>query len=521
LTQPADTTSPLLSARGVTKIFPGVRALDGVDFDLRLGEIHALMGENGAGKSTLIKVLTGVYARDEGEVLLDGRSIDPRSPLDAQHLGISTVYQEVNLVPALSVAENNYLGRQPTIFGKIRWRQMYKLAEAAMARLDQFIDVTRPLDSYSIAMQQMVAIARALDVKARVLILDEPTSSLDANEVQQLFAVIRRLANDGMGIIFVTHFMDQVYDLSTRITVLRNGKLVGSYPTKELPRLELIARMMGRDLAAVQAMQHEHAAAPTALKREPFLEARDVGRKGSIKPFDLDIRQGEVVGLAGLLGSGRTEALKLLFGVDKHDSGTIKVNGKLTSLRTPRQAIDRGIGFCPEDRKVAGIVPDLSIRENIILVLQAQRGWLRKISRRKQELLADQYIRALNIATPDAEKSIRLLSGGNQQKAILARWLAARPRLLMLDEPTRGIDVGAKFEIARLMDSLCREGMALLFVSSELEEVVRSCHRVAVLRDRVKIGEIAGQEISEHRIMDMIAQQAPATGAAAGGGTAA
>ncbi|HYO07967.1 MAG TPA: sugar ABC transporter ATP-binding protein [Tepidisphaeraceae bacterium] len=516
MTDPNDPTPPLLSARGITKAFPGVRALDGVDFDLRAGEIHALMGENGAGKSTLIKVLTGVYRRDAGQVTLDGSNINPRSPQHAQQLGISTVYQEVNLVPALSVAENIYLGRQPSLLGKIRWRKMYALAEAALARLDQYIDVTRPLDSYSIAIQQMVSIARALDVQARVLILDEPTSSLDAHEVQQLFAVIRRLAGTGLGIVFVTHFMDQVYELSHQITVLRNGKLVGSYPTQKLPRLELIARMMGRDLAQVEAMQHEHAAPPQRLESRPLLEASGVGKRGSVKPFDLSVRKGEVVGLAGLLGSGRTEMLRLLFGIDRRDSGTISIDGQPAPLRKPRQAIDRGLGFCPEDRKVAGIVPDLSIRENIILVMQAKRGWLRKIPRRKQEQLADQYIRALNIATPDAEKSIRLLSGGNQQKAILARWLAARPGLLILDEPTRGIDVGAKFEIARLMDSLCKEGMAILFVSSELEEVVRSCHRVAVLRDRQKVGELSGGEISEHRIMDVIAAAPEATGAADG-----
>jgi galactofuranose transport system ATP-binding protein len=502
----------LLAARGISKNFPGVKALDSVDFELRAGEIHALMGENGAGKSTLIKVLTGVYGRDGGTILLEDKMIDSRSPQHAQQLGVSTVYQEVNLVPGLSIAENIYLGRQPTFFGKIRWREMNRRATAALARLDQNIDVRRPLDSYSIAMQQMVAIARALDVQARVLVLDEPTSSLDAAEVGQLFKVMRRLAEQGLGVIFVTHFLEQVYEVSHRITVLRNGKLVGSYPTAQLPRIELIARMMGREVSEVSAMQHAPRALIAPSWQRPYLAAQNVSRRGSIYPFDLGIRKGEVVGLAGLLGSGRTEILRLLFGVDRRDSGEIQINGAPAALRTPRQAIAAGLGFSPEDRKVAGIVPELSIRENIILVLQARRGWLRKLSRRQQRKIADQFINALNIATPDAEKQIRLLSGGNQQKAILARWLAARPELLMLDEPTRGIDVGAKFEIAKLMDELCREGMGILFVSSELEEVVRSSHRVVVLRDRHKVGELIADQISEEKIMATIA--APSSHAA-------
>ena len=496
---------PLLVARGVSKTFPGVRALDAVDFELRAGEIHALMGENGAGKSTLIKVLTGVYGRDGGTIELNGREIDPRLPQEAQRLGISTVYQEVNLVPGLSVAENVYLGRQPTLLGKIRWREMNRRARLAMGRLDQAIDVTRPLESYSIAIQQMVTIARALDVSARVLVLDEPTSSLDANEVAQLFAVMKRLAKEGLGIAFVTHFLDQVYAVSDRITVLRNGKLVGSYVAAELPRIELIARMMGKNAAEVSAMQHAPKVAVESTQAA-MLEARGVGRRGTLEPIDLVVRKGEVVGLAGLLGSGRTEVLRLMFGIDRRDRGSILVNGKAAGLRSPREAIDRGLGFTPEDRKVAGIVPELSIRENIVLVLQARRGWLRKLSTRRQRAIADQYIKALNIATPDAEKEIRLLSGGNQQKAILARWLAARPDVLMLDEPTRGIDVGAKFEIAKLMDQLCREGMGILFVSSELEEVVRSSHRVVVLRDHRKVGELSGDQISEQKIMETIAQ---------------
>ena len=497
-------SDPLLHMRTIRKSFPGVRALDGVDFFVRAGEIHALMGENGAGKSTLIKVLTGVYRRDGGEVLLDGKSINPRSPLEAQHLGISTVYQEVNLVPTLSVAENLFLGRLPTIAGlAIRWRAVRQRSEAALSRLDLKIDVSRPLGSYSIAIQQMVAIARALDVSAKLLILDEPTSSLDQGEVARLFDVMRRLRGQGLGIVFVTHFLDQVYQVTDRITVLRNGALVGEYETKALPRAELIARMMGRELAAFELS--EHGSETAAEARPSLLRVRGYGRRGLIQPFDLDIRRGEVVGLAGLLGSGRTEIARLLFGVERADQGQAFVEETPANFSSPRKAISYRFAFLPEDRKTEGIVPELSVRENIILALQASKGWVRALSRRKQEELAAHYIKGLNIATPHAEQAIRNLSGGNQQKALIARWLASNPRLLILDEPTRGIDVGAKAEIQKLILELCREGMAVLFISSELEETVRCSDRVAVLRDRQKIGELEGEQVSEEAILHMIA----------------
>ena len=501
------TETPLLQMRNVRKSFPGVRALDGVDFTVRRGEIHALMGENGAGKSTLIKALTGVHPRDDGEVLLDGKPIDPRTPLEAQHLGISTVYQEVNLVPTLSVAENLFLGRLPTAGGiAVRWGAVRQRSEAALARLDLAIDVGRPLSSYSIAVQQMVAIARALDVSAKLLILDEPTSSLDQGEVARLFAVMRRLRAQGLGIVFVTHFLDQVYQVTDRITVLRNGRLVGEYETKNLPRQELIARMMGRELAEFDAGANGGGAAESSPDTPVLLRVRGFGRRGTIEPFDLEVRRGEVVGLAGLLGSGRTEIARLLFGVDRADQGAAAVDGQAASLSSPRAAIRHGFAFLPEDRKVEGIVPELSVRENIILALQASKGWVAALSRRRQDELAEHYIKALNISTPHAEQAIRNLSGGNQQKALIARWLASNPRLLILDEPTRGIDVGAKAEIQKLILELCREGMAVLFISSELEETVRVSDRVAVLRDRHKIAELQGDEISEGRIMHTIAE---------------
>jgi galactofuranose transport system ATP-binding protein len=496
----------LLEMRGIVKQFPGSLALDGVDFTLRAGEIHALMGENGAGKSTLIKVLTGVYPRDAGAIHLNGNPFRAASPKDAQQKGISTVYQEVNLVPGLSVAENLFLGREPRFLGMINWSAMRQRSRQAMARLGVQIDVSRALESYSVAIQQMVAIARAVDIQAKVLILDEPTSSLDEKEVQELFAIMRKLAQQGLGIIFVTHFLNQVYAVSDRITVLRNGKLVGAYPTAELPKLELIARMMGREASQVENVASGHRGADAAETGQSVLQAQSLGRRGSVKPYDLDVKTGQVVGFAGLLGSGRTEAVRLLFGLDRADSGHIEIRGRRLRMRNPRMAMARGLGFCPEDRKISGIVPDLSVRENIILVLQARRGWWRPLRRRQQDRIVQRMIQSLNIKTASPETPIKYLSGGNQQKAILARWLAAEPSLLIVDEPTRGIDVGAKFEIARVMEELRLKGMSIIFISSELEEVARSCRRVVIMRDREKIGELSGDQISESAIMNFIAQ---------------
>lgn len=500
----AHPTNALLRARGVSKSFPGVKALEGVDFTVRSGEIHALMGENGAGKSTLIKVLTGVYRRDTGEIVLGKDVIDPRTPDEAQRLGISTVYQEVNLVPYLSVAENICLGRQRTKFGLLKWREIRQRAEKALARLGINMDVTETLANHSIAIQQLVAIARALDTDARLLILDEPTSSLDEGEVERLFGIMRKLKQDGLGIIFVTHFLDQVYSVSDRITVLRNGKLVGEYSAAELPRVQLISKMMGRELSELD-LHRRSEGLRLVPDVKPLLELKQVTRKNVIKPIDLKIGEGEILGLAGLLGSGRTETARIVFGLDPADFGQILLDGKPVQLNSALDAIAHKLGFCPEDRKLEGIIPNLSVRENIVLAMQAGQGWLKYLSRVKQNEIAEQFISALNIKTPSPEQSVRLLSGGNQQKVILARWLASRPRLLILDEPTRGIDVGAKLEIEKLMAKLTDEGMAILFISSDLEEMVRNSHRVAVMRDRQKVAELPREQISESNIMHAIA----------------
>jgi simple sugar transport system ATP-binding protein len=495
----------ILSMEGIHKAFPGVRALEDVDFALRAGEVHALVGENGAGKSTLIKVLTGVEHPDAGTITLDGKQIQVKSPQHAQTLGISTVYQEINLCPNLTVAENILIGREPRRLGSVDWRSMNRLAREYLHRLDIDIDVTQTLGDYPVAIQQMAAIARAVEVgSARILILDEPTSSLDAHETAKLFEVMRKLKAQGVAIIFITHFIDQVYEITDRITVLRNGKLVGTYDTAALPRLELITKMIGRSLTEFEDMTRLKQQSGRQGESEPVAQARGLGRAGAIEPFDLDMHPGEVIGLAGLLGSGRTEMAGLLFGVDKPDTGKLTIAGRPVERFSPLASIERGVGLCPEDRKAHGIVDELSVRENIILALQASRGWFKYLSLQRQNEIADRYIRLLSIATPSAEQLVKNLSGGNQQKVILARWLATDPRLLILDEPTRGIDIGAKAEIQRLVLSLADEGKALVFISSELEEVLRCSHRIMVLRDREKVAEYSG-EVDEQTIMQSMA----------------
>jgi monosaccharide-transporting ATPase len=501
-------TDTILQMHAIDKRFPGVHALDRVDFDVRAGEVHGLMGQNGAGKSTLIKVLTGVYPRDAGEITFEGRPFRAASPADAQRKGISTVYQEINLVPSLSVAENLFLGRAKRRWWGIRWAEQRRRAKQLLGDFGVDIDVEETLASYPVAIQQMVAIARAVDIKARLLIMDEPTSSLDARETQVLFDILRRLKARGLGIIFITHFIGQVYQISDRITVLRNGQKVGTFDAKDLPKLELVGHMLGRTPHEAAALEAERsvAEAPTA-EREALLTARGLSRRGAIEPFDLQIRRGEVLGLAGLLGSGRTEAARLLFGADRPDSGSISMGGKGLALRTPRRAIARGLALCPEDRKTDGIFDDLSVRENITLVVQRNLSKLGIVSRSAQTRIAEQFVRQLDIATPDLDRPVKFLSGGNQQKVILARWLACNPVLLILDEPTRGIDVGAKAEVEKLIEQLSREGMAIVFISTELEEVVRRSHRVAVLRDRKKVAELIGDRINERTIMSIIAGQ--------------
>ncbi len=504
-----DLNNNLLEIRGLSKSFPGVKALDSVNFTLERGEIHALMGENGAGKSTLIKVLTGVHKKDSGYIKLEDKNFEASSPMDAAEKGISTVYQEINLLPNLSVAENIYIGRHPMKMGLIHWKALNSLAQKALSKLDLDLDVTLPLSSFSTAIQQMVAIARAVDIQAKILILDEPTSSLDMTECKNLFVTMQKLKQEGISIVFITHFLDQVYETSDRITVLRNGRFIGEYETAKLVRFELISRMLGKELE--QAMESsDKKTANDISEKEPFITLDNVEQKGVLKPFDLEMREGEILGLAGLLGSGRTETARLIFGIEKLTAGTVKLDGNPVNITSPKQAIEQSIAFCPEDRKTEGIIPDLTVRENIVLPLQAQKSFFKGITRKEQVKITDRFIDLLKIKVSDREQKAGTLSGGNQQKLILARWMAMNPRLLILDEPTRGIDVGAKAEIEKLIFRLRAEGLSVLFISSELEEIVHICSRVAILKDRKKIDELSGDDISEENIMKILAQESRA-----------
>ncbi len=494
----------VLTMRGITMTFPGVKALDNVDFTLRRGEIHALMGENGAGKSTLIKCLTGVHDFDSGDIRVDGieGTVRNHSTLEAQRRGISTVYQEVNLCPNLSVAENLYIGREPlTRVHAIDHKKINERAQALMNRFELNIDVQQTLGYYSIALQQMIAIARAVDMDCKILILDEPTSSLDDNEVGKLFDLMRKLRDHGVGIIFVTHFLEQVYAVCDRITVLRNGELVGEYPITELPRVKLIAAMMGKDIDDLANIKPENCLDQCG---ETLIDAEGISHAGKIKPFDLTIRKGEVVGLTGLLGSGRSELARAIYGADRAQTGTLKVKGKTAHVSQPIDAMKLGMGMLPDDRKAEGIIADLSVRENIVLAIQAQRGIMKLLPIKDQYEIADKFIELLDIKTPSRDTLLKQLSGGNQQKVIIARWLATNPDFLILDEPTRGIDVGTKTEIQKLIIQLAEEGKSILFISSEIEEMLRTCNRLAVLRDGEKVGELSGN-MTQESVMHAIA----------------
>lgn len=495
----------VLEMKNIDKSFPGVHALQDVDFTLCKGEIHALMGENGAGKSTLIKVLTGVYGKDEGQIFLKGSEKEAviHSPQDAQKLGISTVYQEITLCPNLSVAENLFIGRNS---GTVQnWKKMNADADKILKSMDIPAKATQQLASCSLAVQQMIAIARAVDMECKILILDEPTSSLDEQEVEKLFGLMRDLKARGVGIIFVTHFLDQVYEVCDKITVLRDGKLVGEYEIKDLPRVQLVSKMLGKELDDLSDIKEESRIYDKKDAETPVFDAEGLQSNAGIKPFDFYIKKGEVNGFTGLLGSGRSECVRAIFGADKVIGGTVKKNGKVIRISKPIDAMRNGIAYLPEDRKVDGIVGDLSVRENIILALQVMKGFFKPFTKAEANKFADEYIKLLGIKTASADTPIKSLSGGNQQKVILARWLLAHPEYLILDEPTRGIDVGTKIDIQKLVLKLASEGMSITFISSETDEMLRTCSRLIVMRDRRVVGEISGNELTQNMIMSTIA----------------
>lgn len=493
----------VLHLEGICKEFPGVKALQNVEFTLRRGEIHALMGENGAGKSTLIKVLTGVYQKDGGDIFMEGKAVSVKSTQDAQRVGISTVYQEITLCPNLSVAENMFIGRTKGAF--TNWKKMNTKAGELLKSLDIPASPTQQLGSCSIAVQQMVAIARAVDMDCKVLILDEPTSSLDEQEVEKLFKLMLDLKARGVGIIFVTHFLDQVYAVCDKITVLRDGKYVGEYDIADLPKVELVSKMLGKNLNDLSDMEKPVAPESDDNGEPSVFEAEGLVSSAGIKPFDFKIKKGEVNGFTGLLGSGRSESVRAIYGADSVLGGTVKMNGKPVKIKKPLDAMRNGISYLPEDRKRDGIVGDLSVKDNIILALQVMRGMFRPISKADAAKFADEYIKLLEIKTASPDTPIKSLSGGNQQKVILARWLLANPQYLILDEPTRGIDVGTKLEIQKLVLKLASEGKSVTFISSEIDEMLNVCSRLVVMRDRKAVGELSGADLTQSKIMETIA----------------
>lgn len=504
-----DASSAVLTATAIGKRFPGVVALSDVDLTLHSGEVHALVGENGAGKSTLIKVLTGVYAPDDGELRYRDQQVHFGRPMDAQQAGISTVYQEVNLVPLQSVASNLFLGREPrTRLGLVDFRAMNAAARELLDSYGVPVDVTRPLRTLGMGVQQMVAVARAAATEARVVILDEPTSSLEAREVDTLFAIIERLRADGVAVLYVSHRLDELYRICDRVTVLRDGKLVHTGPLADLPRLRLVAMMLGRDLEEVRRegatkFEGEHTAAETA----PVLAASELTSKHRLDGVDVTVRPGEIVGLGGLLGAGRSETAMAIAGALPLDSGEVSVAGKRLRTGSVAAAMRAGVVMLPEDRKADGVLPDLSVRENIVLAALPRLSKTGLVSRRRQDSIVDTFMRRLRIKASSPDQRVGDLSGGNQQKVLLARLLCMQPKVLLLDEPTRGIDVGAKAEVQSLVDELAAEGLGVVLISSEFDEVIEGSDSIVVLREGKVVAELHGDQVNEAELLAALAEE--------------
>lgn len=489
--------------KNINKQYPGVKALSNVELKVSRGKVHALMGENGAGKSTLIKVLTGVVAMNSGEIILDGEAVTINSPGDANHKGISSVYQELDLIPELSIAENIYLGREIRKRGIIDWRATEKKASEILISMGIDVNVKHILSSKSTAIQQMVSIARAISINAKLVVLDEPTSSLDSSEVQILFKVIRDLKERGISVIFITHRLDEVFEMSDEMTILKDGEMVATSKVEDITRLEMVSKMIGADASSIVSYRKSYN--DEKIKEEAIIKGSNLWHKPKVKGQNIEIKKGEILGLAGLLGSGRTELVRLLFGAEHMTEGQLEVDGKPIKLKTTRDAIANHIGYCSEDRKSEGIVPYMSVKDNLTLAIMDNISKYGVVSKKEQDLIVDKFVKALKIKISNPNQPIRSLSGGNQQKVLLARWLCANPELLILDEPTRGIDVGAKKEILDLVEDLAADGISVLMVSSELEELVQSCDRVQIIKDGQTVGGLKNEAITVEAIMDSIA----------------
>jgi ABC-type sugar transport system ATPase subunit len=502
----------LLSMTGIKKAFPGVQALKGVDFELNPGEVMALVGENGAGKSTLIKILAGAHAADEGEIKIRGEIVDIPSPKHAQQLGVAVIYQELELADHLSVAENIFVGREfRNSLGLIDFRRMEKESKKLLDELNVHVDPRTEVRYLNMARKQMVEIARALSMDAQIIIMDEPTSSLPTttssvveNEVEVLLKVIDQLRQTGKAIVYISHRMDEVFRISDRITVFRDGALVGVRNTQETNVDEIVSMMVGRELEDLYGKPKDIDIGDIVL------EVRNLHREGDLKNIHLNVHRGEILGVAGLIGAGRTDMGRAVFGVDPKDSGEIVVDGKPVRVESVRDAIDAGIGLVPEDRKDQGLFLGLGVRPNISAGVTSKISRYGFIQPEKDTQLAQHYINELRIRTPTMEQSTRNLSGGNQQKVVLAKWMAVNPKVLILDEPTRGVDVGAKAEIYHLMHKMVQQGMAIIMISSELTEILGMSDRIIVMREGKMMGELSREEATEEKIM------AYATGSAGG-----
>jgi len=489
--------STILEMNAITKTYPGVRALDEVTFHVREGEVHALVGENGAGKSTLMKILAGAEQADHGEIRLGGQPVQIPSPLRAMELGISIIYQEFNLVPYLSVAENIFLGREPRLpLGFIKWSQMVSEAQAILQRLGTNLNPRATVQSLSVAQQQMVEIAKAISVRAKIIAMDEPSATLTEHELENLFNLIRSLKEQGVSIIYISHRLEEIFEIADRVTVLRDGQVVGTNHVHEVDRQAIIRMMVGREL------KEKFPKRPVEFGPEA-LRVEHLSRDGVLHDISFSVRRGEILGIAGLVGAGRTELARAIFGADRRDSGAIYVHGQWVRIRHPAEAIKHGLGLMTEDRKLQGLILGMVVRENNTLANLRAVSTLGFVNRRAEARATQGYVESLSIRTPSIEQVVRNLSGGNQQKVVLAKWLFTNSDILIFDEPTRGIDVGAKVEIYELMNELVAQGKAILMISSELPEVLGLSDRILVMHDGAVAGILNREEASQEKIMHL------------------
>jgi ABC-type sugar transport system ATPase subunit len=492
----------ILEMKNISKAFYGVQALNNVDFSVLRGETHILLGENGAGKSTLVKILSGAYHKDAGEIFFDGEPIEISTPLDAQRKGISIIYQEFNLIPGLSVAENIFLGREPVKGNRlINWRVLNENAKAILDKLHADVSPTALVATLSVAEQQFVEIAKALSFGAKLIIMDEPSATLTPAEIDRLFAVIRDLKRAGVSIIYISHHLDEIFEIGDRVTVLRDGELVATDDIKNVTKDMIIRWMVGRDLTNTYPPR-------TTTPGEVVLEVQNLSRRGELHDISFHLRRGEILGIAGLVGSGRTELVRALYGADPIDSGEIKLHGRTLAIKTPKESIKNGIGFLPEDRKQEGLVLEQSVKNNVTLANLVKVVKNGIISGSAEKAAVDEYVRNLGIRTVNQQVLIKNLSGGNQQKVVLAKWLFTDSDILIFDEPTRGIDVGAKYEIYQLMNRLTEQGKSVIMVSSELPEIIGMSDRVLVLHNGRITGEYTRDQFDQELIMKNAAGEA-------------